>query len=455
MLPLAPGVSRASFDETSFAPVAPAGPAPYQDLSYLNPAKAAPRILVVDDSATVRAAIVRALNARYECDESDSTLDAFEKLKKGGYSLVIADVIIPGLSGVELLRKVVTEYTDVPVIMVTGVDKPQRALDAVRQGAFDYLIKPVDPYVLEMTVERALDRQRLLQKAKQYKIDLEERNAELAARKSELESLQVQIVQNAKMASLGRLAAGVAHELNNPVGFIYSNLDLLQKDLSAVARLLGFYESTELPPAVREEAEQIKAESGATFAFEESDALIRDCIEGAERITAIVQNLRTFSRLDEAALKLTNIHEGIDSTVRLLSRYYAAGNIALVRNYGDLPEIEAYAGQLNQVWMNILANAAQALQPTGGTVSISTKVVAGNVQVEITDTGKGIPPADLERIFEPFYTTKACGEGTGLGLSISFGIVERHKGSIQVRSAVGAGTTFTVSLPIGFQGDSN
>lgn len=449
MLPPAPGVSRASIPDTAIVPAAPPG---YQDLSYLNPEEALPRILVVDDSATVRAAIRSSLKGRCDCDESDTTLDAFDKLRKGNYSLVIADVIIPGLSGVELLRKVVTEYPDVPVIMVTGVDKPQRALDAVRQGAFDYLIKPVDPYVLEMTVQRALERQRLLRNARQYKIDLEERNAELAARKSELESLQVQIVQNAKMASLGRLAAGVAHELNNPVGFIYSNLDLLQKDLSAVATLLDFYESVDLPPRIREQAEAIKADGGATFAFEESDALIRDCIEGAERITAIVQNLRTFSRLDEAELKLTNIHEGIDSTIRLLSRYYAAGNIGLVRNYGELPQIESYAGQLNQVWMNILANAAQALPPIGGTVSITTKVVGANAQVEITDTGKGISPADLERIFEPFYTTKPCGDGTGLGLSISFGIVERHKGSIRVRSAVGAGTTFTISLPISFQG---
>lgn len=407
-----------------------------------------PRILVVDDSATMRRAIVRALSGKYECFESSSTLEAFEKLKTGGFSVVIADVIIPGLSGIELLRKVVTEYPNISVIMVTGVDKPQRALDAVRQGAFDYLIKPVDPYVLELTVDRALERQRLLQSARQYKIDLEERNAELAARKSELESLQVQMVQNAKMASLGRLAAGVAHELNNPVGFIYSNLDLLQKDLCGVADLLKYYENADLPADVRTGAEKIKAECGTAWAFEESDELIRDCIEGAERITAIVQNLRTFSRLDEAALKSTDIHDGIDSTLRLLSRYYAAGNIELVRDYADIPAIDAYAGQLNQVWMNILANAAQALPPSGGKVRIATRVLGDNIEIKVSDTGRGIPPDDLERIFDPFYTTKPCGEGTGLGLSISFGIVERHNGSIRVESTVGAGTTFTVLLPV-------
>jgi two-component system, NtrC family, sensor kinase len=177
-------------------------------------------------------------------------------------------------------------------------------------------------------------------------------------------------------------------------------------------------------------------------------------MEGAERIAAIVQNLRTFSRLDEAAVKRTNVHEGIDSTVRLLSRYFGAGKIELVRNYGEIPAIEAYAGQLNQVWMNILANGAQALPPDGGKVTITTSALPEAVQVEISDTGKGIPPADLERVFEPFYTTKPCGDGTGLGLSISFGIVEKHKGSIRVRSAVGVGTTFTVSLPIDLPGHS-
>jgi two-component system, NtrC family, sensor kinase len=424
------------------------------DISVFNPAAQLPRILVVDDSPTMRAAIVKALSG-LECVESESTLDAFEKLKKGNFSLVIADVIIPGLSGVELLRKVVTDYPDISVIMVTGVDKPQRALDAVRQGAFDYLIKPVDPSVLQMTVDRALERQRLLLAAKQYKIDLEERNAELAARKTELESLQVQMVQNAKMASLGRLAAGVAHELNNPVGFIYSNLDLLQQDLETISKLLTFYENAELPAPVREQAEQIKSENGTAFAFEDCDALISDCKEGAERITAIVQNLRTFSRLDEAAIKRINIHDGIDSTIRLLSRYFGAGHVQLIRNYGEIPEIEAYAGQLNQVWMNILANAAQALPASGGSVTISTGLLEGRVVVEISDTGKGISQPDLERIFDPFYTTKPLGEGTGLGLSISFGIVQKHQGSIRVRSTVGVGTTFAITLPVDLSGHSS
>ncbi len=163
-----------------------------------------------------------------------------------------------------------------------------------------------------------------------------------------------------------------------------------------------------------------------------------------------MQNLRTFSRLDEADFKKTDIHEGIDSTVRLLSRYFSSDNIRLVRDYGDLPPIDAFSGQLNQVWMNLLVNAAQAVGASGGEVRIETRadLEKETVSAVISDTGCGISAEHLSRIFDPFYTTKPVGEGTGLGLSISFGIVERHGGMITIDTEVGKGTSFTVTLPI-------
>ena len=405
-------------------------------------------ILVVDDSPTVRRMIVRALERSYECTEASSVVDALSELKKKRFSVVISDVIIPGLSGIELLRKVVQDYPDVAVIMVSGVDRPQRAIDALRIGAFDYVIKPFDPYDLELTVERALEHRRLLLSARKYKTDLEERNRELAARQRELETLQLQIVQNEKMASLGKLAAGVAHELNNPVAFIYSNLDFLQKDFAALCAIVECYESSELAAETVRSIEELKERLRFRTSNAMIDEMIRDCMEGAQRIRDIVQNLRTFSRLDEADVKQTDIHEGLDSTLRILSKYFGRPNIAVMKDYGDIPRVEGFAGQLNQVWMNILANAAQALPPDGGIVRIATRHSGGTIEVEISDTGKGVPSGELERIFDPFFTTKELGEGTGLGLSISFGIIQKHKGDIRVRSEVGRGTTFTVSLPI-------
>jgi signal transduction histidine kinase len=332
--------------------------------------------------------------------------------------------------------------------MVTGINQPQRALDAIRLGAFDYLLKPCDLNVLELTVERALERGALMRNARQYKLDLEMRNNELARGKAELERLQSQIVHNEKMASLGQLAAGIAHELNNPVGFIYGNLELLNQSINGLVALLHYYDNAVLHEKTFLEAAAIKKKIDYDFLVEDVNSIISDCCDGAKRIRDIVQNLRTFSRLDEAEFKKSDIHEGIDSTLRLLSQYYSGDKITLVRDYGDLPPVDSFCGQLNQVWLNLLVNAAQALGSEGGEVRISTRSHNDSVIVEISDTGCGIPEEQLNRIFDPFYTTKPVGEGTGLGLSISFGIVERHQGTITVESTPCKGTAFTVKLPV-------
>lgn len=406
------------------------------------------QILIVDDEEAVRRLFVGCLSEQYSCSEASSTAEALTLLAEKNFSLVLADVIMPGLSGIELLRKIIEIYPYTAVIMASGINNSQRALDALRLGAFDYLIKPLDLFALEMTVERALERRTLLLNARQYKLDLEKRNNELASGKSELERLQAQIIHSEKMASLGQLAAGVAHELNNPVGFIHGNLDILNETLTGVTRLLDFYDKSSLPENVRDGAAQIKKQIDYEASLADLGSIIGDCRDGARRIRDIVQNLRTFSRLDEAEFAKIDVHEGIDSTIRLLSRYYSSGNITLYREYGELPPVDAFSGQLNQVWMNLLVNAAQAVSENGGDVRIVSRVLGESIEVAIKDTGCGIPGEHLSRIFDPFYTTKPVGEGTGLGLSISFGIVERHGGTIRVETNVGEGTTFTVTLPI-------
>lgn len=406
------------------------------------------RILVVEDSITVRKMLVKHLSARYECVEAESVADAFAHLAEKDFALVLTDMILPGFSGIELLRKIVEKYPNTAVIIISAVDNPQRALDALRLGAFDYLIKPCDLHVVEFTIERALERRELLLNAIKYKQDLEARNEELARGKAELERLQAQIVHSAKMASIGQLAAGIAHELNNPVGFIYGNLSLLWQFAEELKNLLNFYDNAALPEEIASGAKMLKEKIDYETTLEDLDSIIDDCRHGAQRIRDIVQNLRIFSRLDEAEFTKTEIHEGIDSTIRLLSRYYSADNIRLVKDYGALPPIDAFAGQLNQVWMNLLANAAQAVGESGGEVKITTRVREESVVVSISDTGCGISPEYLSRVFDPFFTTKPVGEGTGLGLSISFGIVKRHGGTIEVKSQPNEGSTFIVSLPM-------
>ena len=300
---------------------------------------------------------------------------------------------------------------------------------------------------MTLSVERALERRSLQRTATRYKAHLETQNLELANSKTTLERLQAQLVHTEKMASLGQLSAGIAHELNNPAGFIYGNLDILGEYLKNVDRLLKVYDGITLPADAASLVAALKTEISYEGLAGDLGSIIADCREGAQRICDVVKNLRLFSRLDEAELKPIDIHEGIDSTIRLLSRYYTAGRIVLHREYADLPRVNCYAGQLNQVWMNLLGNAAQAVGDHGD-VRIATSLSDDWITVAISDTGAGIPEVNLTRIFDPFFTTKPVGEGTGLGLSISYGIIQRHGGWITVSSKVGSGTTFTVRIPI-------
>ncbi|HEV7905278.1 MAG TPA: ATP-binding protein, partial [Pyrinomonadaceae bacterium] len=283
--------------------------------------------------------------------------------------------------------------------------------------------------------------------ARRYKRDLEARNIELKEGKEQLQRLQAQIVHSEKMASLGQLAAGVAHELNNPAGFIFGNMQILKECAAGLERLLTFYDALALPADEAAHVALIKDEICYESTLEDLRSIITDCHDGAERIRDVVQNLRTFSRLDEADFKKVDVHEGLDATVRLLSRYFASGQIKLERDYANLPHVDCYAGQLNQVWMNLLANAAQAVG-NGGVVRIRTRQAGEDVSIEISDDGCGISSDALKKIFDPFYTTKPVGDGTGLGLSVTYSVVERHGGSINVRSQPGLGTTFTVIIPI-------
>lgn len=405
------------------------------------------RLLIVDDDEDLREIFSLQLGESYLCDTASSADEALARMAYESYALVISDVMMPGRNGVELLREIMIRHPETAVVMVSGVDRPQRVLDAVRLGAYDYLIKPCDLSVLSMAVERALERRALLRAARQYKLNLERRNEELRRSKAELERLQGQIIQSEKMASLGQLAAGVAHELNNPAGYLYGNIELLAESARGLERLLALYDAVPLPDEIAGKVKALKEETDYENALADLGSIIADCREGAERIRDVVQNLRTFSRLDEAEFKKVDIHEGIESTLRLLARYYTAENVRLVREYGDLPLVDCYAGQLNQVWLNLLVNAAYAVR-RGGEVRIETRREGDTAVVAVSDTGDGIAPEHLPRIFDPFFTTKPVGEGTGLGLSVTYGIVERHQGRIAVASCPGDGTTFTVTLPV-------
>src|SRR3989440_8143723 len=406
------------------------------------------RLLIVDDEEAVRNLFAAYLEETYTCKTAGDAQEALDMLAREPYALVLSDMQMPGLGGIELLRKIVERYPETAVIMISGVDRTQRVIDAIRVGASDYLIKPCELDVLAFSIERALERRMLLRNARRYKKDLELRNAELAQQKGELVRLQAQMVQSAKMASLGLLAAGVAHELNNPAGFIYSNVDVLRQYVERLERCLFAYDEMNLPNKDAARIAKIKTEIDYDNIVDDLGSILSDCHLGAERIRDVVQNLRLFSRLDESEIKQVDLNEGIEATVRLLSRYYKSGRITLQRDYGELPLVNCYAAQLNQVWMNLLVNAAQAIGDDYGTVRIQTSSNGKTISVSVTDSGKGISPENLKKIFDPFFTTKPVGEGTGLGLSISHGIVEKHRGTIAVGNIPEEGATFTITLPV-------
>ena len=284
--------------------------------------------------------------------------------------------------------------------------------------------------------------------------------AELSALHDELKQTQRQLVQSEKLASIGQLAAGVAHEINNPIGFVQSNLGSLERYFQQLMKLLEGYQEGEALLGANSDActgsiawlqqiREIRNDIELDYLKEDIPALLRESTEGIVRVKKIVADLKDFSRIDiKNEWEWADLRTGLDSTLNVVSNEikYRAD---VVKDYGDLPQVRCLPSQLNQVFMNLLVNAAQATpENTRGTITLRCGTESAGVWVEVSDTGTGIPAENLKRIFDPFFTTKPVGKGTGLGLSLAYGIVQKHGGLIDVMSEFGVGTTFRISLPI-------
>ncbi|MCK4622776.1 MAG: PAS domain S-box protein [Desulfuromonadales bacterium] len=285
---------------------------------------------------------------------------------------------------------------------------------------------------------------------------MEEKNSELEEAYVQLKNSQLQILQQEKMASIGQLAAGVAHEINNPMGFITSNLTSLDRYFE---KLSSYLEQLEAGlgqvenQARRDELKALKKKLKIAYLLEDIPELLSESSDGAARVRDIVQNLKSFSRIDQDGFNEVDVNDCLESTIKIAwneIKYKAT----LERDFAPLPPLACYPQQLNQVFLNMLVNAAQAIEKQG-VIRVRTRVENEKIQVAISDNGCGIPQESLSRIFEPFFTTKEAGKGTGLGMSISYDIIKKHRGEIQVASRVGQGTTFTISLPLGREEDSH
>ncbi|TDQ13528.1 hypothetical protein DFQ04_3562 [Algoriphagus boseongensis] len=281
------------------------------------------------------------------------------------------------------------------------------------------------------------------------------RTEELEFALKNLQNTQSQLVNQEKMASLGQLTAGIAHEINNPINFVSSNITPLKRDIKDILEIIDFYRDSgqkEFTPETKKEAKKLEEDLELDYVLDEVDQLLKGMEDGAKRTVEIVKGLRLFSRVDEQDVKKVDIHDGINSTLILLNSSIP-GKIRILREFGELPMVECLAGKINQVFMNILNNAVHALADHLDSIPdpkilITTKSFSDHVQIEIEDNGPGMPDHVKNKIFEPFFTTKPVGKGTGLGLSIVYSIIENHKGTLAVETEEGKGTTFIITLPI-------
>ncbi|HON60120.1 MAG TPA: ATP-binding protein [Smithella sp.] len=304
----------------------------------------------------------------------------------------------------------------------------------------------------EMEAELKRNQEELLKKNREIDESREKLEAALAELKKtyeELKASQMKILQQEKMASIGQLAAGVAHEINNPMSFVASNLSTLEKYIKRLddfIRTLSAAVESVKDPGVMQTVMEKRGQLKVDHVLEDAKLLIKESLDGADRVKKIVQELKSFSRMDDEDYKIADINECIDSAITIVWNELKY-KTTLKKEYGDLPKTKCYPRQINQVFVNLLINAVNSIADKG-VITIRTWHEDGFIWMQVSDTGVGIPRQNLSRIFEPFFTTKEASKGTGLGLSITYDIVQRHKGEITVQSEVGAGSTFTVKIPV-------
>ena len=421
-------------------------------------------ILVVDDTPANLAILSEALNdADFEVAIATDGELAISQAKLSLPSLILLDVMMPGMDGFETCRRLKCSKVtkNIPIIFMTALSDSIDKVKGLSLGAVDYVTKPFQEAELIARVRTQL---KLYHLTEHLEHQVAERTAEVEQALQQLQLSQVQLVQSEKMAALGKLVAGVAHEINNPLNFIHANLNHMEEYTQIFLNFIELYQKNYPNPVddIQEQAEDVN------LSFIRSDVIkiLASMKIGTKRIREIVLSLRNFSRIDEAEFKAVDIHEGIESTLIVLQHRFKVQpkgpEIQLIREYDKLPLVECYSGLLNQVFMNILANAIDSLEEANAKLAdqqiqdrpnkiiIRTSIIdTESVQIMVIDNGCGIPENIRPYIFDPFFTTKPVGKGTGMGLSISYQIItEKHKGQLKCFSEVGQETKFVIQIPI-------
>lgn len=424
-------------------------------------------VLIVDDNPANLGVLSDALDeAGLEVWVAKSGKVALERVTYALPNLILLDVMMPEIDGFETCRQLKANPAtkDVPVIFMTALSDTDNKVEGFQVGAVDYITKPFQQEEVLSRVKLHLKLSDLAQQLEQKNVQLEQKVAEVSFAYDELKQMQIKLIQNEKLSSLGEMVAGIVHEINNPVNFIYGNLIHANEYTQEVLTLLHLYQEEYPNPTPRIQEQQELAD----LDFIEHDLLklLNSMNFGARRIREIIKSMRIFSRVDDAKMIEVDIHECIDSTLTILNYRLKAQPehpaIQVVKQYGLLPPVECYGGQINQVFMNIVANAIDALdeynqqrsfaeiEKEPSRIEIYTQTIGDDwVTIHIADNGPGICEQVKSKLFEPFFTTKPSGKGTGLGLSISHQIiVEKHGGSLYCESTPGEGTEFVIQIPI-------
>lgn len=420
-------------------------------------------VLIVDDMPTNIEVVSEALEtAGLEVAIALSGEQALQQLQYSQPDLILLDVMMPGINGFEVCQRLkqspATQH--IPVIFMTALADTDHRVKGLELGAVDYITKPFEEREILTRVKIHLQ---LSQLTHQLEHQVRERTQALQQALTQLKASQVQLIQSEKMSALGNLVAGVAHEINNPLGFLNGSVNNTKgyvQDLLEYIALYQHHHPNSAPP-VQDKAAEIDLE----FLSEDLPKLVGSMKKACDRIKEISTSLRIFSRADTACKLKANLHEGLDSTLLILKYRLKANTyrpaIAVIQNYGEMPEIDCFPGQLNQVFMNILANAIDMfdevaqqsscaqLEDTPQQITIQTALTNNEVLISIRDNGEGMSEEVKTKVFDHLFTTKLVGQGTGLGLAIARQIVEeKHGGRLDVQSVPGQGTEFCIRLPI-------